>query len=240
MEGGSPECGEMATFSVLLLTASPPGHGEAGGAYLKIDGRESLLRAVEMFLNRDNVKQMQLVVPTATAEEAKRKYGANLGFSGVKLVAGGTKWIEQIQAGAKNISAECTHVIVHDAARPAVPYSDIESAMAAAESSDAVVLAAPIRTTLLEIDEGSSGLAYHLPSQFVQLQTPQIYSLKVLEQIAQSGKEPHASALKIVKGSPLNVRLATGADASFVRAMLNMLPKPKTRAASNPFDEAQW
>lgn len=231
----------MATFSVLLLTASPPGQGgEGGGAYLKIDGRESLLRAVEMFLNRDNVKQMQLVVPASGAEEAKRKYGANLGFSGVKLVTGGGKWMEQIQAGAKTISSDCTNVIVHDTARPAVPYTDIESAMTAAESSDAVVLAAPIRATLLEVDEGSNGLAYHLPSQFLQLQTPQIYSRKMLEQIAASGKEPHPSQLKIVKGSPLNVRLATAADASFVRAMMNMLPKPKTRAASSPFDEAQW
>jgi 2-C-methyl-D-erythritol 4-phosphate cytidylyltransferase len=230
----------MATFSVLLLTAAPPGHGEGGGAYLKIDGRESLLRAVEMFLNRDNVKQMQLVVPAAGAEEAKRKYGANLGFSGVKLIVGGVKWIEQIQAGAKTISPECSHVIVHDAARPAVPYTDIESIMTAADSSEAAVLAAPIRSTLLEVDEGSNGLAYHLPSQFLQVQTPQVYSRKMLEQIAADGKEPHASQLKIVKGSPLNVRLATGADASFVRAMITMLPKPKTRAASSPFDEAQW
>jgi len=47
----------MAVFSVLLLTAAPPSQ-EAGGAFVKIDGRESLLRAVELFLNRENIKQM--------------------------------------------------------------------------------------------------------------------------------------------------------------------------------------
>ena len=47
----------MAVFSVLLLTAPPPGlSGEAGGSLVKIDGREALLRSVELFLNRENVK----------------------------------------------------------------------------------------------------------------------------------------------------------------------------------------
>jgi 2-C-methyl-D-erythritol 4-phosphate cytidylyltransferase len=231
----------MALFSVLLLTAPPPGQsGEAGGAFVKIDGRESLLRAVEMFLNRENIKQIQLVVNQASAEEAKKKFGANLAFSGVKLVPGGAKWMEQLQAGAKGLDASCTHVIVHDAARPAVPYSDIDAAMEAAEKSDAVVLAAHARSALLEIDEGGAGVAWHLPSHFVQVQTPQAFSRKMFEQITSSGVEPHASQWKIVKGSHLNVRVGVPGDAGFVKTMIGMLPKPKTRALNNPFEEAQW
>src|SRR4051794_21055982 len=106
----------QATFSVLILTASPPGlpaetGGVAGGAgpFIKIDGREALLRSVELFLNRDNVKQIQLVFLPADAEEGKRKFGAHLGFSGVKLVSGGPKWLDQIAAGAEKLSAEATH-----------------------------------------------------------------------------------------------------------------------------------
>ena len=77
----------MATFSVLILTAAPTGQGaEAGGAFVKIDNREALLRSVELFLNRDNIKQLQLVFHEQDAEEGKRKFGAHLGFSGVKLV----------------------------------------------------------------------------------------------------------------------------------------------------------
>jgi 2-C-methyl-D-erythritol 4-phosphate cytidylyltransferase len=231
----------MANFSVILVTAPPPGHSsEAGGAYIKIDGRESVLRAVEMFLNRDNVKQMQLVVAKETAEEAKKKFGANLGFSGVKLVPAGSKWMEQIQAAGKLVSDEASHVIVHDAARPAVAYSDIEMAMAEAEKSEVVILTAPVRSTLLEIDEGGSGLAIHLPSRFLQIQTPQIFSRKAFDQMVQSGKEPHPSQFKIVKGSPLNVRVGSAGDAGFTKSMIAMLPKAKIRAASSPFDEAQW
>ena len=167
-----------ATFSVLLLTAAPPGHGaEAGGAFVKIDGRESLLRAVELFLNRDNVKQVQLVFDPDMMEDGKRKYGGHLSFSGVKLIAGGPRWADQLAAAAEKISDEATHVIIHDAARPAVAFGDIDALMEAAEKHAAVALTAPLRSSLIEVDEGGNAVAYHTSTRFVQLLSPQVFEL---------------------------------------------------------------
>ena len=105
----------MAMFSVVLVTAAPAGQAaEAGGAFVKIDGRETLLRSIELFLNRDNVKQIQLAVLPEMMEEIKRRHGSHLGFSGVKLVSGGPKWVDQLAVSAEKLAAECTHVIVHD------------------------------------------------------------------------------------------------------------------------------
>ncbi len=231
----------MAIFSVLLLTAVPPGHRTDGGAaFIKIDGREALLRSVELFLNRDNVKQIQLVIFPESLEEAKRKFGAHLGFSGVKLVSGGPGWMDQIAAAGATIAAEATHVLVHDAARPAVPYSDIDAVMAAAETNAAVTLTASVRTTLLETDEGGNPLAYHLPSHFVQVLTPQGFSKQRFAEMVKAKAEPHASQWTLVRGSPLNLRLASGADGGMVKTMINMLPKAKIKAPSSPFEEAQW
>jgi 2-C-methyl-D-erythritol 4-phosphate cytidylyltransferase len=231
----------MAIFSVVVTTAAPPGLGaEAGGAFIKIDGREAVLRSVELFLNRDNIKQIQLVVLPDELEEAKRKYGAHLGFSGVKLIAGGPKWIEQTIAAGKNLSAEATHVILHDAARPLVPYSDIDSLMEEAEKHAAVVLTAPVRTTLVELDEGSNPMAYHLPRSFVQLLTPWAFTKAKFSEMTASGRELHASTLTLVKGSPINIRLGGAGDERLGKAMLGMLPKPKMKASSGPFEEAQW
>jgi len=234
----------MATFSVLILTAAPPGQGggaaEQSTAYVKIDGREALLRSVELFLNRDNVKQIQLAILSESMEQAKQKFGAHLGFSGVKLIAGGPRWIDQIAAAAGTVAAESTHVIVHDAARPAVPFSDIEALMNAAEKNAAVALAAPMRTTLLELDEGGTPMAYHLPANFMQLLTPQAFSKQKFLEMAKTKAEVHPSQLTLVKGSPFNVRIGGGGEAGFVKAMIGMLPKPKTKALSSPFEEAQW
>ena len=233
----------MATpiFSVLILTAPPPGlASEAGGAFVKIDGREALLRTVELFLNRDNVKQIQVAFAADQLEEAKRKFGGHFGFSGVKIISAGPKWMNQIAAAGKSLSPDATHVIVHDGARPAVPYSDIDALMGEAETHDVVGISTPLKSVLVELDEGGSPVAYHLPSRFVHLVTPQAFSKERFMGMAETEQEIHASQVTLLKGSPLNHRLSHGGEASFVKAMINMLPKPKLKAPSSPFEEAQW
>ncbi len=231
----------MAVFSVLVLTAPPPTQAsEAGGAYVKIDGREALLRSVELFLNRENVKQIQLVVDPDFLEEARRKFGNHLGLFGVKVLPGGPKWSDQLAAAGKTISAECTHVLVHDAARPAVPFTDVNAVMECAEKNAVVALVSPVRSQLVELDEGGNPVASHLPSRFMHLLTPAAYSKAKFEQTLGAGKEVHASEAKLVKGSPLNIRVGGAGEERVAKAMLNMLPKPKIKAPSNPFEEAQW
>ncbi len=232
-----------ASFSVLVLTAPPPGHpsDSTGGALVKIDGREALLRSVELFLNRDNVPQVQVVVTPETLEEAKRKYGPHLSFSGVKLLSGGPKWSNQLNAGVEKISAECSHVIVHDAARPVVAYSDIDALMEAATSGAAAAsIVAPLRAALIETDEGDAPVAIHPPGRYRQLLTPQVFTRDKFLDLAKSGTEIHASQLTLVPGSPLNIRLSGSGDATLAKAMMNLLPKPKIKPPSSPFEEAQW
>src|SRR3954469_10842203 len=212
-----------AIFSVVIVTAPPPTQSsEAGGPYVKVDGRESLLRSVELFLNRDNVKQIQLVVTPDDMDEAKRKFGTHLGLMGGKLTAGGPTWKDQLAAAGKTIAAEATHVILHDAARPAVPFSDIDALMECAESAGAAMLVAPLRNPLVELDEGHNPVAFHLPVNYMQLLTPQAFSKEKFAQLA-TGKEIHASEAKLVKGSPLNIRIGSSAEEKIVKAMINML-----------------
>ena len=231
----------MSVFSVLLLTTAPPGQGADGtGANVKVDGREALLRSVELFLNRDNIKQIQLVFAAENMEEAKRKFGGHLSFSGVKLAVGGPRWLEQAAAGAKNIASECTHVIVHDAARPAVPYNDIDALMEAAQKSDAVALCAPSRSLLAEVDEGGNPVAFCPASRFVQILWPQAFSKEKFLDWAGNKKELHASQFKLVRAWPWNLRVSGSADAGMVKTMISMMPKPKIKPPSSPFEEAQW
>jgi 2-C-methyl-D-erythritol 4-phosphate cytidylyltransferase len=230
-----------ATFGVVLVTAAPPGQAaEAGGAFVKIDGRESVLRAVELFLNRENVKQVQLVFLPDFLDEGKRKYGGHLGLTGVKVVAGGPRWIDQLAAAGEKLSPDATHVIVHDAARPAVAYSDIDALMESAEKYKAVALATALRSMLVEVDEAGSPIGYAPPARFMNLVTPQVFMRERFLEMCKGKSEIHASELTLLKGSPLNVRVGGPGDAGFVKTMLNMLPKPKVRGPTSPFEEAQW
>jgi 2-C-methyl-D-erythritol 4-phosphate cytidylyltransferase len=233
----------MPTFSIVIGTAAPAGQAvEAGGAFVKIDGREALLRSVELFLNRDHVKQIQVVVPSDEAEEAKRKYGAHLSFSGVKLVTGGPKWTDQLAAAAAKIAAEASHVVIHDGARPLVPYSDIDAIFDAATKggADAVALTAPVRSELIQIDDHGNPLHHWRADEFVHLLTPQLYSKELFLSSAARGEPMPLSHAKLLKGSPLNQRIRGAGDASFAKSIMNLLPKPKAKPLSNPFEEAQW
>ncbi len=233
----------MATepkFAVLVLTAPPPGLAhEAGGAYVKVDGREALLRSVELFLSRPNVVQVQLAVLPADLARAKERYGAHLSFSGVKVVGGGPRWADQLSAAATTVAAEATHVLVHDAARPVVPPADIDAVMAAAATHPAVGLSTPVRTTVVEMDDGGQPVAYHPPPNFVHLLTPQAFDRPTFDALAKTRVETHPSKLTLVKGSPLNVRVGGPGDAGLAKAVLAIVPKPKVRSSS-PFEEAQW
>jgi 2-C-methyl-D-erythritol 4-phosphate cytidylyltransferase len=231
----------MSHFSVLVLTAMPPGvSGDGNAAAVKIDGREALLRSVELFLNRPDIKQVQLVVLPDLMEDYKRRFGPHLSFSGVKIISGGPRWVDQIAAAADKFSDETTHIVIHDAARPAVPSMDIDALLEAAETKPIVALSSPIRAALLEIDEGNNPVAAHPASHFVSLLTPQVFRKDKFQDMARTKAEPHPSTLTLVRGSSMNVRVNSAGDAALIKSLLMMLPKPKVRPPNSPFEEAQW
>lgn len=230
----------MSQFSVIILTAAPIGQAaEAGGAFVKIDGREALLRSIELFLNRDPVKQIQAVFVDEIAQEAKQKHGAHLSFSGVKTVVAGPGWMDQLAGAAGHVDPDATHVIIHDAARPAVPYTDIEAILAAADQHDAVALATPLASPVIAVDPHGNPTAYHRSDEFMALLTPQVFSRDKFNQMVAGKQQIPPADLKLIKGSPLNRRLSGPGDAKLVKAMLNMLPVPR-KGALGAFEEAQW
>lgn len=224
------------SLAVMILTAAPEGLQNDGAAMMKVDGRESIVRSMELFANREGIVQTMIVINKAEAEEIKRKIGSHLMFMGIKLVQSGQSWIEQLIDGHKILSSEAKHVIVHDGARPAVPYNDLDNLIAASEKYPAVGLAQLIRGQIATADilPGQGKIA---AGKTAVLQSPTIYDRATLDSIVSSKKLPES--LHLLEGSPLNVRCGT-TEPSLVKAMIGLLPKPKMKAPSSPFEEAQW
>lgn len=240
-EGDSKRSDTMAAaFSVVVVTAAPMGMAaEAGGPIVKVDGREALLRSVELFLNRENVKQIQLVFQPDFLEQGKTKFGGHLSFSGVKVAGGGPAWLDQLVAASERLAGDASHVIVHDAARPVVPYTDIDQLMLEAEKHPVVALSSPVRSALVELDPHGGPVALRAAPEFAQLVTPLVYTRDRFLSMCKSRQEVHASELTLLKGSPLNVRVGGSGDAGIAKALLHMLPKKKA-SALGAFEEAQW
>lgn len=230
----------MANFSVVLVTVPPftPG-AEPNASLAKVDGREALLRSVELFLNRDEIKHIQLIVPEDLLEEVRRKHGAHLSFSGVSVIGAPARFGEQIAAA--KLPDDATHILIHDAARPALPYTDLEALLAtAAGKSSATALSIPVKSGLIQLDEGGAPVGVVNPNDYAQVVLPMLLTKAKFIELAKAKREPHASELTLLKGSSLNVRLSGPADAGFIKAMLSMMPKPKSRPLGSPFEEAQW
>lgn len=226
----------MSRFSVAVLTAHPVHANDTSASMTKIDGREALLKSVELFLNREPIKQILLVVSEAAADAAKQKFGAHLGFSGVKLVTGGASWFDQVSAVAGKLDGDSTHILLHDAARPAVSYIDLEALLDAAPKHPCVGLAIAHRGIPLDAPAvpGPAKIVSHRTHELV---TPMAFDKKTFSEVAHSKQWP--ASIQVMESSPLNARCGS-VDASVMKAMIQLLPKPKIKASNNPFEEAQW
>jgi 2-C-methyl-D-erythritol 4-phosphate cytidylyltransferase len=223
----------MADFSVIVTTSG-------GGSNLKVDGREALLRSVDLFVGREGVREVIVVFPTAELEDGKKRHGSHFAFTGVRVAGGGPGWGDQVAAGVAKAAKESSHFVIHDGARPVVPSADLDAVLEeASKAPSGAALVGELGGTLLEVDEGKNPIASESAKRYVQLLSPMVLTRKAAETVATTKKEPPASALRLVVGSPLNIRMNHAGDEKRVKAMIAIPPKV-IKASDGPFGEAQW
>ena len=140
------------------------GRGERFGSSSKLDqdigGRALLLRTVELFTRRDEVRSIVVAGPADDFDEFKEKYGPALSFHGATVVPGSRESrCESVRLAMDAIPSECTHIAVHDAGRPAAGTELLNRLFEAARTLPAVVPAVPITSTIKRIGAVSVTLA---------------------------------------------------------------------------------
>ncbi len=152
----------MSEFSVAVIIPAAGQGNRFGGDKLGEDlgGRPLLLRTVELFTKRDEVKSIIVAAPPESIDEFRARYGAQLGFHGVQVVAGGRieRW-ESVRNAIAAVSQECTHIAVHDAARPSASDALLTRLFDAARVVAAVVPGVPVSSTLKRVSEESFAAA---------------------------------------------------------------------------------
>lgn len=248
----------MAKFSVIVVAA---GKGERFGGkenktFAKVDGQPLFLRALQLFVNREDVCQTILVVSPADMPQMKSKFGPNLGFMAVTLVEGGDERFDSVARGLAEVSDEAEFVVVHDACRVCVAVPWIDDYFAAAAEAGAVVPVCPVTATLKRV--GDDKLIGETVSRegLCMAQTPQIFRKGMLVEAYASLEEAVAAsgpavtddaqlvgaagyAVKAVDGDPRNIKITSKGDLSLASAILKTLPQKKTERMG-AFDEASW
>jgi 2-C-methyl-D-erythritol 4-phosphate cytidylyltransferase len=107
------------------------------------------LRTIELFHGRVDVEQIILAVHPQKLDDFKFRWADQLGFLGVKLIAGGQadRW-QTVQMALEHVADAATHIAVHDAARPCASSTMIDRVFSAAARLGAVVPGLPMGDTV--------------------------------------------------------------------------------------------
>jgi len=240
----------MAAFGVILAAAGRSSRFQDANykkPFAPLAGRPVWLHAAEKFTDRDDVKQVVVVVAPEDREAFLEKFGANLAFMGISLAEGGGERIDSVRNGLAKLDPDLAMVAIHDAARPCLATEWIDRVFAAGLKTGAAILATPVVSTLKRVGPD------HLISETIdrtglwEAQTPQVFSRAILEQAfsaAAAGKpftdeaslvEAAGHPVTVVPGSPINLKITSRADLRLAEQALKALPKPKLSGPAHPF-----
>ncbi|OAQ19822.1 2-C-methyl-D-erythritol 4-phosphate cytidylyltransferase [Thermosulfurimonas dismutans] len=161
--------------AVIIAAA---GRGERLGSeipkqFLEVAGKPVLIHTLSIFENHPEISEIVVAVPEGweeRVEELCRKFAIHKVF---RVVTGGASRQESVFKAFEALSPENKIVLVHDAARPLVPFRVISEVIQAIERFGAAICAVPIRDTVKEVSEDLKVIRT-LPRERLYLaQTPQ-------------------------------------------------------------------
>jgi 2-C-methyl-D-erythritol 4-phosphate cytidylyltransferase len=143
----------MKLAVIIPAAGASSRYSAAGGVRSKIDedlgGRAVLLRTIELFNKREETECVIVAGPADDWEGFIERHGDKMGLLGVKVCKGGeTHRYETVRNALALVPSDCTHVAVHDAARPCTPPELIDRVLAAAEKHAAVIPAFDVPDTV--------------------------------------------------------------------------------------------
>ncbi len=155
---------QMRTAVILPAAGSSRRFATAGTMRskleLELNGRSVLLRSVLLFARRPEVAQVIVAAPPAELDAFKLRWADQLSFHGGQIVAGGTaeRW-ETVRNALAAVRDDCTHIAVHDAARPLASAALLDRVFEAAATRDAVIPAVEVSATLKRVCEVRDAVA---------------------------------------------------------------------------------
>ncbi len=241
----------MPRYAVILAAAGKSSRFRDANykkPFAPLDNRAVWLHSAERFVNRDDVKQVVLVISPEDKDHFYSKFGANVAILGIDVVEGGAERTDSVQKALERVRDDIDLIAVHDAARPCLADEWVDRVFAAAEKTGAAMLAIPVAGTLKRVAPDYTIVETVSREGLWEAQTPQVFRRELLlKAYAQRGKEPSTDDAQLVErlghkvmvvpGSPINLKITTKEDLQIAAYLLKAMPKPKTLGPVHPFDE---
>jgi 2-C-methyl-D-erythritol 4-phosphate cytidylyltransferase len=227
--------------------------GKRKKAFVDVAGRAVFLRSVELFSNRDDVKQVLLGIAPEDEELVSVKWGPNLKFFNVSIFLGGSERFDTVKKGMELVKDDIDLIAVHDACRCCVTEEIIDSTITAAAKSGAALPACPVTATIKQVKDNIITKTVDRTGLY-EAQTPQIFSASLLKKAYENLENLDKSKISddtqlvealghkvtIVETDSSNIKITRPSDIAVAEAILKSRPKPVPKGPVGPYIEAQW
>lgn len=201
--------------------------------YLALDGRPVLLRSLQPFLRRDDVREIVVALPKDDVRDPPAWLrGAD---DRIRTVAGGASRSESVRAGLQALTVEVEIVAIHDGARPLIDDDTLARCLAEARRGRGAVAGWPAVDTLKEVD--GEGRVVRTPDRSFlwHAQTPQVFPRDLVVEAYEYEREADLDSgvtddagvveraggeVRMVRGSPRNIKITRPDDLVVAQALL--------------------
>jgi 2-C-methyl-D-erythritol 4-phosphate cytidylyltransferase len=228
----------MRTLAIILAGGAGKRMGTATNKqFLLIDKKPIIVHTLQIFEDCRSIDGIYLVVNQKDLpliqEEILETYRFN---KLMKLVIGGKLRQDSVRNGLEAIENPCDIVIIHDGARPLVSPSFIEKGISLMEVFDAVIPALPVKDTVKSVSKEGFVSKTLVRDTLWNIQTPQTFKFELILKAYRDGmaKKLHGyddatfvehlgKKIKVIEGSPYNIKITTPEDLVIARGILSQL-----------------
>jgi len=227
--------------------------GKRKKPFVDVGGRAVFLRSIELFSNREDVKQILLAISPEDEELVNVKWGPNLKFFNVKICFGGDERFDTVEKALELIKNDIDLIAVHDAVRCCIKEKWIDEVIAEAAKTGAAILACPVVATLKKAKDNCVIQTVDRAGLY-EAQTPQVFKAELLRKAHENLRnldknkisddaqlvEAIGEKVSIVETDSSNIKITSKADLAIAEAILKSRPKPVPKGPVGPYIEAQW
>lgn len=228
---------DMTASAIITAGGKGVRFGDAAPKqFAALGGKPLLAHSVETFSSLDIIGEIVLVAPKDWVAQAEREIAGIAGSKVSRVVPGGPERQHSVENGFNALSGLPDIVVIHDGVRPFAEPSLIEEVIREAFRHGAALAALPAGDTVKRAD--STGLVETtIPRDTLWLaQTPQAFRYGLLKEAFDRARadgfvatdeallvERIGGSVKLVAGSPYNIKITTREDLVLGELILSRL-----------------
>ena len=228
----------MRTLAIILAG----GAGKRMGAstnkqFLLLDNKPIIVHTMQVFEECRSIDAFYLVVNQKDLAIIQEEILETYRFSKLaKIVIGGRLRQDSVRNGLEAIDTQCDIVVIHDGARPFVSPAFIEKGIYLMEMFEAIIPALPVKDTIKVISKEGFVVKTLERDSLWHVQTPQTFKFDLISKAYKDGMakklygyddatflEATGKKVKVIEGSPYNIKITTPEDLVLARGMLSQL-----------------